>query len=89
VGRAVNHLLAAGMVLRYQSRSGSTYYLGWPGRIGVLRVSDHTSQSKNEANGAPIWARLTLHPRSMPQETGSKRSVAIALGTYLWHGYDE
>jgi hypothetical protein len=82
VERAVNRLLYAGMVLRYRSAYGHSFYLGWPGRRGVLRVSDHPSQ---EHNISPlIYGSLTLHEQSTPlSEEGLTKRIAEALGRYL------
>ena len=80
VQRAVNKLLYAGMVLRYQSRHGHSCYLGWPGRRGTLRVSDHT----NTRCDTEIMARLTLNETSTPTtEENFTAAVAEALGRYL------
>lgn len=79
ISQAVNRLLHAGMVLRYRTASGSSYYLGWPSRSGVLRVSDHSSR---ESDISPhVHARLTLHENSMPKDLD--RAIAVALGLYL------
>lgn len=81
VERAVNHLLAAGMVLRFRSVYGASYYLGWPGRKGALRVSDHTSNKSHESG---IHARVTLPPQSDPVPTDKLIKIsAEALGRYL------
>lgn len=81
--RAVNVLLAAGMVLRYRSKYGNSFYLGWPGRSGVLRVSDHANTTK--LTDSAILSRLTFSDvltRDIAEET-FRRRVAHALGTYL------
>lgn len=82
VERAANVLLAAGMVLRYRSSHGNSYYLGWAGRSGTLRISDHGGSSRKSDSG--IVARLTFGDltRDIAEET-FKRRVAVALGTYL------
>lgn len=78
--RAVNRLLYAGMVLRYRSAYGHSFYLGWPGRRGTLRVSDHT----NSRCDTEIMARLTLNETSTPvTEENFTAAVAEALGRYL------
>lgn len=83
ISRAVNRLLMAGMVLRYQSRSGSSYYLGWSGRIGVLRVSDHQSRT-HQGDQQHIIARVTLHDGCLPStEDGFEKLLARALGQFL------
>lgn len=79
ISSAVNRLLHAGMVLRYRSASGSSYYLGWPGRLGVLRVSDHANKERDI--DPRIFARLTIHENSMPKDM--ERAIAVALGQYL------
>jgi len=88
VERAVNVLLAAGMVLRYRSGHGNSYYLGWKGRSGTLRVSDHGSSANRKESG--IVARLTFSEtlaRDIAEETFMRR-VAHALGTYLIKSQD-
>lgn len=80
--RAVNHLLAAGMVVRYRSQWGNTVYLGWPGRKGVLRVSDHQGRSGRDDG---IYARVTIRDEHAPPrgiESLTDR-CAMALGRYL------
>lgn len=81
VERAVNVLLAAGMVLRYRSSHGNSFYLGWSGRSGVLRISDHGTSRREDA---AIVAKLTFSDltRDLGEEQ-FKRRVATALGTYL------
>jgi hypothetical protein len=80
VQRAVNRLLYAGMVLRYQSKFGHSYYLGWPGRSGTLRVSDHPSDCR-ESEG--IYARITFNEASPMDEDKLTTAIATALGRYL------
>lgn len=76
-------LLRAGMVERYRSKSGSSIYLGWPGREGVLRVSDHRSAARKGPEGR-ILARLTLHAASRPTSDHDwVRRVGDALGRYI------
>lgn len=83
VERAVAMLLRAGMVERYRSKSGSSIYLGWPGRDGVLRVSDHRSAARKGLEGR-ILARLTLHASSTPKsDLDWARRVGDALGRYI------
>lgn len=74
---AVAILLAAGMVLR--SVHGHSRYLGWPGRSGVLRVSDHAS-----GRDPRIHARVTLSdPTALPNEQKLRMLCVNALGFYL------
>lgn len=88
ISRAVNRLIMAGMVLRYISVSGSSYYLGWPGRSGVLRVSDHQSRARDREDH--IHARVTLHEDSLPKtEDGFEKMLARALGQFLMRTGEE
>lgn len=79
ISSSVNRLLHVGMILRYRSASGSSYYLGWPNRGGVLRVSDHANKERDVS--PHIHARLTIHESSMPKDLN--RAIALALGQYL------
>lgn len=81
ISRAINHLLMAGMELRHRSKTGETYYLGWPGRSGTLRVSNHIG---NHGADREIYARITIREESMPlNEVNFMKRVAAALGHYL------
>ena len=80
VQREVNKLLYAGMVLRYQSRHGHSYYLGWPGRRGILRVSDHTNTRCDTGDHSPPYAERNFYANNRGKLTAA---VAEALGRYL------
>lgn len=78
---AVRLLTEAGMVVRYVTRFGHSHYLGWPGRSGTLRVSDHQTTKREDAH---IYARITFHAQSVPGGAEKmERVVAEALGRYL------
>jgi hypothetical protein len=85
IAKSIDMLLAAGMVMQYRSSSGCSYYLGWPGRSGALRVSNHPSKpSKNDINRT--YARITINEHSIPGNDGAlERITACALGRYLMH----
>lgn len=82
ISRAVNVLLAAGMVLRYRSAYGNSYYLGWPGRNQLLRVSDHPKRARNR-DGGEIIQSITITSGTNWSEDNFRRMVANALGYYL------
>jgi hypothetical protein len=81
---AVAKLHAAGMVTRYVTRFGRSHYLGWPGRRGTLRVSDHTTDKREDAG---IYARVTFSHKSNQGEREDwdvmETMVAAALGRFL------
>lgn len=80
---AVRRLEAAGMVLRYKTAYGHSYYMGWPGKFGLLRVSDH--RAKNQGGG-DIWAKLTFSSeacRNLGREGEMEKKIATALGFYM------
>jgi hypothetical protein len=83
---AVEWLLHAGMVLRYSASYQHSYYLGWPGRSGVLRVADHSrSRTRERANGAEVFASVTLNGDGGPvTEDRIVARCAHALGFYLY-----
>lgn len=80
--RAVNTLLAAGMVLRYRSAHGNSYYLGWPGRKGTLRVSDH-SISKSWDQAAIAKCTFSDEWVIKMSDADFRLKLAQALGNYL------
>lgn len=85
VQQAVETLLLAGMVVRYRSRFGHSWYLGWPGRSGVLRVSDHpTKATMTREDEQHILAKVTLHLASQPRSDEAMRDrLGTALGRFL------
>ena len=55
-------LKRAGFVLAYVSRSDVSCYYTYPGRIGLIRVSDHTKKSREREVLGPIAASITFSP---------------------------
>ena len=78
VNAAVDVLVRSGMVERYRTQGRASVYLGWPGRSGVLRVSDHQGRAEKH-----ILARLTFSKQMAFQRPNIHDMVAHALGTYL------
>lgn len=90
VERAVTKLLYAGMTVRYRSRFGASFYLGWPGRVGLLRVSDHITKQRYPDDQSVV-ARITFSDAgSIPHGEKFDNRCAEALGRYLmktsWKG---
>lgn len=82
VQHAVDRLSRAGMIVRYSSAFGASWYLGWPGRSGTLRVSDHAS-TRRQACG--IYARITFSEQKVVTMTDTMMldMIASAFGRYM------
>ena len=81
VRAAVDVLVSAGMVVRYRSIGGQSWYLGLPGRSGTIRVSDHASPDKTRND---VVARVTFGPVSLPKSDDRVLAlIAEGLGRYL------
>lgn len=79
---AVEQLVASGMVEKYRSRHGNSVYLGWSGRRGVLRVSDHDEGVGRKRSN--IYAHVTIREDDPPTSQEALTALcAAAFELYL------
>lgn len=82
VEAAAQRLIKAGMVERYRSAFGASRYLGWPGRSGTLRISDHPGRRGRECG---IYARVTFSEQGIVGLTDDRflDAISAAFGRYM------